>query len=79
MISFNLARIQLFLKFCGNIPSIFLNLFRDFIASTYFSVCFSKAFPEGEYIKFSFFYYFPLIIRQYFVTWKIFILIIFSG
>ena len=52
MISFNLTRIQSFIKFCGNRPSTRVNLLersRDFIAPTCFSVCFSKAFPEGEY------------------------------
>ena len=53
-ISFNLARIKSFIKFCGNIPSICFNLLersRDFIASTCISVCFSKGFPKGEYVN----------------------------
>ena len=52
MISFNLARIKSFIKFCGNIPSICFNLlegFRDFIALTCFALYFSKAFPKEEY------------------------------
>ena len=51
-ISFNLARIKSFIRFCGNMPSICFNLLeesRNFIASTCFSVCFSKAFSKGEY------------------------------
>ena len=32
-------------------PSVLLEMFRDFKASTCFSVCFSKAFPKGEYVN----------------------------
>ena len=44
-----------FIKFCGNIPSLCFNSSflleksTDFKAATYFSVCFLKAFPKGEY------------------------------
>ena len=43
------------IRFCGSIPTICFNLsflledFRDLRAPTCFSVCFSKAFPKGEY------------------------------
>ena len=43
------------MRICRNIPSIVFNssflleVFRDFKAPTCFSVCFSKAFPIGEY------------------------------
>ena len=56
-ISFNFARIKSFIRPCGNIPSIgfsssfFLEMSREFIAETCFSVCFSKAFPKGEYVN----------------------------
>ena len=52
MISFNLAQIKSFIKFCVNIFSICFSMLegsRDFIASICVSVCFSKAFPKGKY------------------------------
>ena len=54
MISFNLAQIKSFIRFCENIPSICLNLsfllegIRDFKAPTCFSVSFFKACLKGE-------------------------------
>ena len=57
MISFNLAQIKSFIKLCGNILSIRFNLLegsRDFIVPTCFPVCFSKAFPKGEYANLAF-------------------------
>ena len=55
MISFNLARIKSLIKFCRIILSICFNsssllkMSQDIIALTCFTVCFSKAFPKGEY------------------------------
>ena len=54
MIYFNLAQIKSFIKFCANIPAICFSLldqFRDFIAPTCFSVCFSKA--MGKYADYN--------------------------
>ena len=55
MISLNLAQAKSFIRFCGNIPSIYFNSSfllegnRDFIAPTCFSIRFSKTFSKGKY------------------------------
>ena len=57
MIFLNLSIIKPFNRFLGNIPLIRFNSFilleryRNFNASTCFSVFYSKAFPKGEYLK----------------------------
>ena len=59
MVSLHLSVIRLFNRFFGKIPSVRVNSpvllerFRDFKGSIYFSVCFSKSFPKGEYISLS--------------------------
>ena len=57
MVYFNLLIIKSFNKFFWNIPSIhlfsplLLETLRYFKASVCFSVCFSKAFPKGDYVN----------------------------
>ena len=61
MISFNLLIIKSFSIFFGNTPLIFLNssflsvVVKDFKVPTGYSVCFSKAFPKGEYANLAWF------------------------